>query len=558
MRTHGTHPVHKISLCASIFSGGSWSALLNYFDTITPNVLPNICLHPVVQHYAHRAVQYALKHPEALEHVGVCAKFATLFPNLIDRFRNEELPYAATPPRHGASLAAPAAKRRHRSLTVGNELQQLLNSNTSNIPLTFRAPLLSLSELHTAARDVFDEITRTKWKHDVEPSPSKQAVTTPVSPPPLLARKRPLLEPVFRSPSTGGTSPGADASKRPSYGMLKQSVVGGYLSSKVHFETVHDVIEAFATGKIPSESESVYLNYSNTEPWNPYFLQIVPKTKAELEHFIASKFGLLHVYPDGENDLQSFAEWSREASMFCLLRQIPFFRHYHLRKALWLWHRNARRHQFNRLCSIMENSCVKFYPIFRDGLLKVQHLCEELSTVSFYILTPLGDYSLTTYDNELSLSKSKAKALFSRFFKYCSRVITEVVSNVQGLVSELEKKRNHRPLVCDLPLSVQRGNHTRMEREIQTAQHRATKIGSYIALAEHIVASCLIQLARKNANEWLQLTLQTPSHLVEHVGVAVGGVIDPSKAGAVDLGNETNKALLCIHIRIDKGSGELS
>eukprot|EP00731_Ephydatia_muelleri_P030623 Em0022g137a len=542
--------------CVSI-RGGSWSALLNYFDTITPNVLPNICLHPVVQHYAHRAVQYAVKHPEALEHVGVYAKFATLFPNLIDRFRNEELPYAATPPRHGASLAAPAAKRRHRSLTVGNELQQLLNSNTSNIPLTFRAPLLSLSELHTAARDVFDEITRTKWKHDVEPSPSKQAVTTPVSPPPLLARKRPLLEPVFRSPSTGGTSPGADASKRPSYGMLKQSVVGGYLSSKVHFETVHDVIEAFATGKIPSESESVYLNYSNTEPWNPYFLQIVPKTKAELEHFIASKFGLLHVYPDGENDLQSFAEWSREASMFCLLRQIPFFHHYHLRKALWLWHRNARRHQFNRLCSIMENSCVKFYPIFRDGLLKVQHLCEELSTVSFYILTPLGDYSLTTYDNELSLSKSKAKALLSRFFKYCSRVITEVVSNVQGLVSELEKKRNHRPLVCDLPLSMQRGNHTRMEREVQTAQHRATKIGSYIALAEHIVASCLIQLARKNANEWLQLTLQTPSHLVEHVGVAVGGVIDPSKAGAVDLGNETNKALLCIHIRIDKGSGTL-
>lgn len=514
----------------------------------------------MIQHYAHRAVQYSMKHPEALDHVDVCGKFAALFPSLIDKFRNEALScsysYANRPLRWGTSLAVPPAKKHHRSPSLENELHQLLNSDTSNLPLTFRAPLLRVSDLGNAAEDVFDEITTAKWRH-VEPLPSKHTAHSPVSPPLLAVRKRPVLEPVFQSSSTGDTLLGTNATKRSCEGgLLTHPAVEDILSPRSHLQTVHDIIEAFATGRTPLGADSVYFNYSTTEPWSPYFLHMVPKTKAEPEHFIASKFGLLHVYPDGENDLQSFADWSREASMFCLLRQIPFFRHYLLRKALWHWHRNAKRHQFNRLCLRMENSCVKFYPIFRDALQKVQHLCEELSTVSFYTLVPLGDYTLATYNNELTLTKSKAQNLLSRYFKYCSRVITEAVTSMQSLVSDLEKKRNHRPLVCDLPLSLQRENHTRMEKEFQIVQHRASRIGNCIALADRIVMSCLVRLAQQNTKEWLQLTLESPSTLPENKGGAVGGAVDSNKGEATDSDSKSDKALLCIHIIIDKDSGE--
>ena len=534
--------------------------LFEYFDSITPDVLPAITLHPRIQHYTHRAVQYSLKHPDAFEHVDICGTFSTLFPSLIARFKDEEVtqPHNTIPLKCGSSLATPPSKRCQPSVTVGSDLHQLFNSDTSNLPLTFRAPLLKVSDLGNAARDVFDETsTATSWGHTMAPPP-KHATSSPSPPHPPAVRKRPTLEPVFQPLSDGETLPYTNAAKRSFDGnLLTHPAVDSLLTPRDHLLTVHDVIEAFAMGKVPLGSESVYFNYSNMEPWNPYYLQIVPKARAEPEHFIASKFGLLHVYPDGENDLQSFADWSREATMFCLLRQIPFFRHYLLKKALWHWLRNAKRHRFKRLCIKMENSCVKFYPIFRDGLLRVQHLCEELSTVSFCTLTPLGDYTPANYSTELTLSKSKAQLLLSRYFKYCSRVITEAVSSVQSLLSDLEKKRNHQPLVCDLPLSLQRENNTRMEKEFQMVRHRASQISNYVALADHIVMSCLVHLARQNAGKWLHLTLEPPSNLSEYKGEEAEEAIGSNNKGGGD-SDEANKALLCIQISINRDSGDHS
>lgn len=419
-------------------------------------------------------------------------------------------------------------KRRKRAASVDSSTRDLFTFSPSQIPVTYRGPPLKLNDLTAAATLVSYEASTARQNSLFPPatlhpagtatrtseslaiktqrSHSSQGFYTPTKGP-----EKPSLSPVLSSEIEESclfhlVSP-RSAGKRVHF----QHKFGQSTSSSGPFKDAFDVIEAFAMGKLHTESEPMYLNYSNSTPWNPYSLVVVPKMHASPEHFVISKFGILHIYPDGDCDLQNFAEWLQEASLFTMLRKIPFFRLCILRKSFSHWRRNVRYNQFLRVHNQVIKTSLRFFPSFSDGILKIQNLNEELLSVPFHTLLPLGGYSQEAFEQKLESSQAKLEKFLQRYFKYCRRIVAEVIESTQSHALKLEMEKRHQPFVSELPLSIQKEKHAKLERDLEVAQYRVTRLSNFVTLADNLVMICLLKLARQSVESWIRTTLKQES-----------------------------------------------
>ena len=439
-------------------------------------------------------MRHAAKHSDRLAHLRIAETLASLFPVEVEAYTNEKLPFAYSYSDLEAATVSErqtqidSKKRRRRAATVGSATptKDLFAYSCDHIPATYRGPALKLTDVAMAAGVVSHEMTSTEKKTVYLQPPLR--TTTPHGPappargPPFFLDdepekvERPFLQPVLESEleesqkwqlSPGlGSSPSKKTSPLRAHFQRRTDRVQKPLVSPEP-QTTYNIIEAFATGRLKSGAEAVYLNYSDSVPWNPYSLLVVPKTRINQEYFIISKFGILHVYPDGESDLQSFADWLKEAGLFTLISRISFFRLYLLRRGFARWYRNVRYNQFARIHSQISRTALRFFPTFAEGLLKIQSLSKELLAVAFHGMQPLGSYSPEAFEKTLQGSQVKAQRFLQRYFKYCRRVVGEAVEATQSRALELETEKRHQPFVSELPISIQKEKHVKLEKDLQ-------------------------------------------------------------------------------------------
>ena len=527
---------YSMDLC----SDTAWCTLLNRLSSLPRRSedLGEVTTHyPDLHHYLHRTVQHALKYHDKLHHLKIIEKLAAIFPKETEQYKREELlhSYSYSDVNDIAATACDKTglKKRKRSVSCDSPAtKNLFAYSRDQVPATFRAPQLKLTDLAPAANVVSHEIgnveksvghfvspLQTGKLHVSRPSKSRSGFRhhTTVSEKLLLS---PILSSELEqegdkresccpeavdvgSPAKPKTVRFHSKTERLSLASPEQRTATGKLKS------AFDVIEAFASGKLQSESESIFLNYvRSTSTWNPYDLTVVSKTHTDPEHFVISKFGILHVYPDGESTLQSFAEWLQEASLFTMLKQIPFFRFYLLKRAFSRWYRNMRYDQFAKIHSQISHRLLRSFPNFQEAILKIQNLSEELLTVSFHLLLPLGEYSQETYQHSIHGSQTRAQKFLQRYFKYCKRTVKDVLETTQSRALELETEKQHQPFVSELPLSVQKEKHAKLEKDLKVATYRASRLGDFVTLVEHLVYSCLLNLARRNAQAWVDTSLK--------------------------------------------------
>ena len=396
------------------------------------------------------------------------------------------------------------------------------------MPATFRAPQLKLTDLVPAANVVSSEIGNAEKGAKSLFSPLQSTITPARHPSKSLhvieqhtagtVTEKPFLVPIFSSELEQKRRESQAASiSSPTKTKVRSRTERLSITSPDHerksttgpLRSAYDVVEAFASGKLQSESESIYVNYANSSPaWNPYDLTVVSKTHVDPEHFVISKFGILHVYPDGESTLQNFADWLQEASLFTMLKQIPFFRFYLMKRAFSRWYHNVRYNQFARIQLQIRQRSLRFFPNFQEGVLKIRKLSEELLTVPFHLLIPLGEYSQETYQHSLEGSQVRAQKFLQRYFKYCRRIVRDVLETTQSCALELETEKRHQPFVSELPLSIQKERHMKLERDLKVATYRANRLGDFVTLVEHLIFSCLQEVARKNAQAWVDTSLR--------------------------------------------------
>ena len=444
-------------------------------------------------------------------HVDILQCLSELLPGVVEDCRKELLSttYTYNLPL-GRSVTGP--RRRHirkRVVSLDSGLAKLLTYSYKEIPATFRGPSVQLCELGQAALAVSQEMKL--QSKTISPLSSGRPLPTTITPP--SHPDKPALSPVYhwqldgdKELSTGVNSP-VDSGAHRKMHFEEMSNVQRERSSETKLHTAYDVIAAFANGSLQAGAESVYLNPCSSSPWSPYNLCVVSKMKANPEHCLISKFGILHVHPDGSSDLQSFADWLREAGLFSLCQQIPYFRQFLLRKMFHCWHRNVCYHQFVRLYSEVNRVGLRFFPNFHEAVDKIHKLNTELLSIPTHTLTPFGGYSPDTLEKTTEEAEAKTHRLLQRYFKYCKRIVLEAINATRMETERLEEEKKHQPFVSDSPISVQVQQHAELEQKLKVAWYRSSRLPDFVCLAEQMMSTCLLQMARQSGKGWVQDTL---------------------------------------------------
>ena len=479
-------------------------------------------------------MHYASKHSDKVEQLGILTELSALFPEAVKKYTQTELPFSYSYSDIDKAKSSDSERKGNHKRASTTPVE-LFSYTPRKIPATFRGAPVKLTDLAPASYQVNKEISTTQRKisHEFQRGSSRgeeqrdiarlgrprlshggrQKRSKSVERTTLLqvSSQRPLLDPVLSSSVDDShfhrlTSETLfPKTTSPTKGALTFQHVS--TPGQLVLRDAYQTIEAFASGKLKSESETIYLNYA--DPWrqNPYNLVVVAKTKADPEHFVISKFGILCVYPDGTSDLQSFAEWLREASLFQILKQIPFMKYYRLRKAFIQWYQNIRFAHFASVHSKFQQIGMRYFFRFSEAVLKINNLSHELLSLPFHSLQPLGTYSRDTYMHCLKGSQVKFQQFLQRYFKYCKRIVTEVVESTQRREEELESELQHQPFVSDLPLSVQKENQLKLARDLAEISYQASRLSDFVCLTEHMVFACLLAVVRQGALQWSNTTL---------------------------------------------------
>ena len=502
----------------------AWSQLLSYLeDTLSSSQVDQLAKLPETQHYVHRMIRHVLKHDNSSGHMEIMGRLSKLFPGLVDHLKDEELPFS-----YSYSNLTPPKKHEHKRAATTDSVgtATLFSYSPAELPATFRGPPVQLSDLLPAANKVSSEFSslQKNLAHAYPVLPQTRHSTRDMLVPPRRQRShhRSRSTPTPALPQDSIQSflvPVAAAElqdehfsranktslfpKKKVSSPVKTVEDGLSVSPTDKMRNAFDVIEAFATGQLKSESESIYLNYTNSDRWDPYSLTIVPKTKVQPEHFVISKFGILRVYPDETSDFQSFADWLREAALYKMLRKIPFLKKYLIQNAFKQWYGNVRFAQYVKVHTQVSRVAIRFLPDFTDALLKIRCLSEELLTVPFHHLAPQSCYDQDSMEHSLQGSQLKAQRFLIKYFKYCRRIVTEVVKSTHSRVIDFETDKRHKPFVSDLPLSVQTEKLLRLERDLKAAKLQESKLANFVGLAERTIYACLLALSRQEAMSWI-------------------------------------------------------
>lgn len=353
----------------------------------------------------------------------------------------------------------------------------------------------------------------------------------------LEVSKRPLLPPLPKRPQTSTNSSQRLCSLEPLFisdfppyipgrkhgpvkhveprSVLKQVLKAqvltedGTFNSKCHLQlkTAEDVIHAFASGAIPSDKQEVYMTFTDTVPWNPYKLTVTEAPNPLSPYFVATVFGILLIYPDGECEHRSFAEWYRDKMVFHLICKIKIFHEYLLRKMIRIWAQNVSQIRFNRSRDSSYSSGVLFHSPFSQLAWQINSLSVDLLSLVNINYLSARKYTLEEYS---FIKKNNSKRLlhfFHKYFKYCLESLNQTFEETHDYVHALEVGKSHRPFVSDLPISVQKHEHEDLEKKLQSCIHRKTQLVSLERLVREIVRSTIISFVEGHTLSWLSCVL---------------------------------------------------
>ena len=534
-------------------SDDDWNTLLLYLESLSPDQISELATTPETEHYILRSLNQIIQ--TRLDSENIVSRLTKLFPQLktevimahkfLHAQRDDKL-------KSCHSHSSYKIERHTRSFTYsGTSCKDLCSFDKNALPVTYRAHQLAVFDLLQS--------TNTVQKDALNLEISKRALLPTLPPRPHSSQgfyketKRKSLEPLFKSdfsPPTRQRRRGPVKTLEPNSRVkrLLQAKLGRQLetdkSGQLVLQTAEDVLHAIATNSLPSVVQEIYLNYTNSVPWNPYRLKVVPKTQTDPEHFVISMFGFLHIYSDGECEHQSFAGWSRDKIIFNLIREIPIFRDYLTRKMLKQWHKKVRQMQYQRMQAKVFSVGPRFHRPFSLALWKINNLSYDLLSINVHTLNITGKYSQGGYTTQLRLSQRKLLKYLQKYFRLVLKIVCEVVQSSHSRVLELETEKQHKPFVSDLPISIQKKQHLQLEEELDESHHRRGQLDMLHILVEQIVSSCLISLVEKGAEQWLELITTKRISSEEVEGEELGRkqcITTASINDSNDLEDEVNK-----------------
>lgn len=155
--------------------------------------------------------------------------------------------------------------------------------------------------------------------------------------------------------------------------------------------TEQDAVEFFARHGSTTKTKFLFCNRAPTDPlvFEPYKLVVVPYSQVNPEHFTISATSVMHICPGKPSECIRQDEWMRQAFVHSVLRSLPFFKTFVVRKVLSLWSHASRRHVFEQRRQMLCRTLFLAKPIYCDHLLQIHRVLAGVSSVKLVELQPV-------------------------------------------------------------------------------------------------------------------------------------------------------------------------
>uniref|UniRef100_A0A4X2K2J9 Dynein heavy chain domain 1 n=1 Tax=Vombatus ursinus TaxID=29139 RepID=A0A4X2K2J9_VOMUR len=204
----------------------------------------------------------------------------------------------------------------------------------------------------------------------------------------------------------------------------------------------NQIISVLRKNKYLSPIHFIYLNLAATRHFRPYSLTVVPQSLANPEHYIFSPFGVLHVHPVEGSELVTMGVWHRHAMLWQQLQNIPFFKHYLVRKALTCWRKNVKLQVLKKRQDFLRNYLLFSIPHFGVCLLHINRFLQELHSVSWLPQEENRCYTLSELQRALAKMNRGALRVLRRCLRLSAAVLQLVHEDTyrmrQGLQERVE------------------------------------------------------------------------------------------------------------------------
>ncbi|XP_048836493.1 dynein heavy chain domain-containing protein 1 isoform X2 [Brienomyrus brachyistius] len=264
---------------------------------------------------------------------------------------------------------------------------------------------------------------------------------------------------------------------------------------KMESLTGMEVWEILTTRRHFGAFQFVHLNVVDGTSHRPYDLHVVPRSQAGNEHYVFSPTSVLHVRDGCCVGLCTLAEWHREARLWRALQDIPSFRLFRLRKTFSCWRRTIRQGILHCRRKILQKQLLMAVPQFRDALIQLNRLIEELKQVHWLPQDASRTYTLLDFQNILGKQNHESRRMLAKLLKYQTFILHLVWEESYAAKRDLQLHVERLYIHQDRhSLHHQQAQLRSLQKELGQANHVLQRLGNMATLANQMIVHNLVTI----------------------------------------------------------------
>ncbi|XP_063678500.1 dynein heavy chain domain-containing protein 1-like [Bolinopsis microptera] len=254
--------------------------------------------------------------------------------------------------------------------------------------------------------------------------------------------------------------------------------------------TGREVVDHILSGMLTTQTYIAYLNKPN--PTRPYHLIVVPKSKLQPEHFIMSSFGVMHVLPNGDNEVYSLSKWLRNAQIYDHIIDIRFFKHFNLLRHFLRWRINAVLERFERHRNIIQNDLLITVPTFGKNLLQIHALIFELMTVPKTSIEHIIPGTLKNFSDTAKKQLQFLIKYITRFLHYTKQLDATADQYLTSRLQDATVNNRPSPDYLTNPISVQKEKKHMRLQYLQLCRSQHSCLPNYRRSVQFMVQNLVV------------------------------------------------------------------
>ncbi|KAM8821378.1 dynein heavy chain domain-containing protein 1 [Eudromia elegans] len=269
------------------------------------------------------------------------------------------------------------------------------------------------------------------------------------------------------------------------------------------------VCEALLGSPAQGPLRCAYLNVAPGGHLRPYELVLVPRHRAEPQHYVFSSLGVLHVHPAEGARSMTLAEWRRQAGLWQALRRLPLLRRCLERRAFASWRKKAKRRRVRRSREALGGRLLLAVPPFAAALLHVSRLLQELQAVHWLPQDDSTCFTFAALQLKLVQENSRAQGLLRRFLVLSSAILELVRDDTYATVRALQKQvQGCRLCVSKESLYKERLRYEGLQRSLRRAESWLQRLGVLAKLTNLLICQTLVSIVQQEVTGFVSRVLQ--------------------------------------------------